>query len=132
MADKVNSVNKISPFFLMILLVVLIISLSILYFAVDIIFIQQAEDLNAYSFLAIGFFGLALSIYMLMQIRGTSTQVKVEVPRVLTTLECTKCDFKSIRDFQRGDYIFKQIEPCQKCEENMKITAIYREAEKKK
>ena len=127
-----NNATKISPFLFMIILVAFILSLSALYVAVDSIIVKQTEDLNAYSFLAIGFFGLALSVYMLMQTRATSMTATTEMPRVITTLECPKCDFKNIRDFQRGDYIFKETEPCQKCEEKMKITAIYREAKKKK
>ena len=127
-----NNATRISPFLLMIILVAFILSISALYVAVDSIIVKQTEDLNAYSFLAIGFFGLALSVYMLMQTRATSMTATTEMPRVITTLECPKCDFKNIRDFQRGDYIFKETEPCQKCEEKMKITAIYREAKKKK
>jgi hypothetical protein len=81
--------------------------------------------------LAVGFFGLALSGYMLMQTRRKPKRVTLEMPQVLSTLECPKCDFKNIRDFKRGDYIFKETEPCQKCDENMTITAIYREVKKK-
>ncbi|GAG91999.1 unnamed protein product, partial [marine sediment metagenome] len=84
------------------------------------------------SFLAIGFFGLALSVYMLLQTRGKPMHVALELPKVITTLECPKCDFKNIRDFQKEDYIFKETGPCQKCNETMTITAIYREAKKKK
>ena len=127
-----NNATRISPFLLMIILVAFILSISALYVAVDSIIVKQTEDLNAYSFLAIGFFGLALSVYMLMQTSATSMTATTKMPRVITTLECPKCDFKNIRDFQRGDYIFKETEPCQKCEEKMKITAIYREAKKKK
>jgi hypothetical protein len=131
MADSVEPVRKISPFLLVVILIAFILSLSALYFAVESI-INQTDVLNSYSFLAIGFFGLALSVYMLLQTRGKPTRVTLELPKVITTLECPKCDFKSIRDFQREDYIFKETEPCQKCNETMRITAIYREAKKKK
>ena len=127
-----NNVTRMSPFLLILLLVVFVISLGFLYFAVDAIVVQQTEDLNSYSLLAIGFFGLALAVYMLMQTRSATTNVTVELPHVMTTLECPKCDFKNIREFQRGDYIFKETESCQKCDGTMKITAIYREAKKKK
>ncbi|PVX27511.1 MAG: hypothetical protein CW716_01925 [Candidatus Bathyarchaeum sp.] len=131
MSGTIKNVRKISPFLLIMILVAFILSLSALYVAADSIFIQETEDLNAYSFLAIGFFGLALSVYMLLQTRGNPVTQTVELPKVITTLECPKCDFKNIRDFQRGDYIFKEAGPCQKCEEKMKITAIYREPKKK-
>ena len=131
MTDKVEPVRKISPFLLVIVLIVFILSLSALFMAVQSI-VEQTDITSSYSFLAIGFFGLAISAYMLLQTKGKPSHMSLELPRVLTTLECPKCDFKSIRDFQREDYIFKEIGPCQKCDEKMKITAIYREAKKKK
>ena len=131
MSGTIKNVRKISPFLLILILVAFILSLSALYVAADSIFVQESEDLNAYSFLAIGFFGLALSVYMLLQTRGNPVTQIGELPKVITTLECPKCDFKNIRDFQRGDYIFKEAGPCQKCEEKMTITAIYREPKKK-
>jgi hypothetical protein len=131
MTDSVKPVRRISPFLLVIILIAFILSLSALFIAVESI-INQTDVLNSYSFLAIGFFGLALSIYMLLQTRGKPMHVTLELPKVITTLECPKCDFKSIRDFQKEDYIFKETEPCQKCNETMKITAIYREAKKTK
>ena len=132
MTDKVNNTTRISPLVLMIIVIAFILSLAALGIAVNSLIVQQTEDLNAYSFLAIGFFGLAISIWLLMQTRATTATSTSNLPHVITTLECPKCDFKNIRDFQRGDYIFKEAEPCQKCQEKMKITAIYREVKPKK
>jgi len=129
MTDNVENVKQVSPFLLVIILVFFILSLVALFIAVESL-IEQTDALNSYSFLLIGFFGLALSIYMLLQTRGKPMQVTLELPRVITTLECPKCDFKSVRDFQRDDYIFKETGSCEKCNETMKITAIYREAKK--
>ena len=131
MTDKVEPVRKVSPFLLVMVLIVFILSLSALFMAVQSI-VDETDIYSSYSFLAIGFVGLALSAYMLLQTRGRPSHMSLELPRVLTTLECPKCDYKSIRDFQREDYIFKETGPCEKCDENMKITAIYREAKKKK
>jgi len=130
MTDGVEPVRRVSSFYLAIILVAFILSLSALYIAFENI-INQNDLPSSYSFMAIGFFGLALSGYMLLQTRARPMRAILEMPRVITTLECPKCDFKNIRDFQRGDYIFKETGPCQKCDETMKITAIYREAKKK-
>ena len=130
MADKSNAVRKVSPFLLMLILIGFIMSLAALYVAVDSL-INQTEALDGYSFLAIGCGGLALSAYMLLQTRAKPKINVLELPRVITTLECPKCDFKNIRDFQREDYIFKKEGSCQKCNEMMTITAIYREEKKK-
>jgi hypothetical protein len=130
MADKMNSVKKISPFLLIAILIGFIVSLTALYFAFDLL-LTQSEAIDAYSFLAIGFGALALSTYMLFQIRAKPMHTGLELPKVITTLECPKCDFKNIRDFQREDYVFKKVGSCQKCDETMTITAIYRESKKK-
>ena len=130
MAENVDNAQKYSPFLLVIILIFFVLSLAALFIAVESL-IKQADALNSYSFLLVGFFGLALSIYMLLQSRGKPMRVTLELPRVITTLECPKCDFKNVRDFQRDDYIFKETGSCQKCNETMKITAIYREAKKK-
>ena len=129
MTDNVEAARKVSPFFLVVILIFFVLSLFALFIAVESL-IEQADSWNSYSFLIIGFFGLILSVYMLLQTRGKSMQATLELPRVITTLECPKCDFKSVRDFQRGDYMFKESGSCQKCNEPMKITAIYREAKK--
>ncbi len=129
MTDNVENVNQISPFLLVVILVFFILSLVALFIAVESL-IEQTGTLNSYSFLLIGFFGLAISIYMLLQTKRKPMHVTLELPRVITTLECPKCDFKSVRDFQRDDYIFKETGSCQKCNETMRITAIYREAKK--
>ena len=131
MTNNVKPVKRISPIFLAMILIAFVLSLTALYIAFDAL-LNQSEALDAYSFLAIGLGGLAFSVYMLLQTRGKPMQATLEVPRVLTTLECPKCDFKNIRDFQREDYIFKKVGSCQKCEETMTITAIYREPTKKK
>jgi hypothetical protein len=130
MANGDEPVRRISSFYLAIILVTFILSLSALYIAFANI-INQSDLPSSYSFLAVGLFGLALSGYLLMQTRAKPARNILELPRVLTTLECPNCDFKNIRDFQKGDYIFKENGPCQKCDETMKITAIYREAKKK-
>ncbi len=130
MTQSMKSVKKISPFLLMLILVGFILSLSALYVAADSL-VNQSESFDTYSWLAIGFGGLALSAYMLLQTRSKPVQTGLELPKVLTTLECPKCDFKNIRDFQREDYIFKKVGSCQKCNDTMTITAIYREEKKK-
>jgi len=130
MTESTTSVRKVSPFLLILILIGFILSLSALYVAADSL-VNQSESFDAYSWLAIGFGGLALSAYMLLQTRSKPMRTVLELPRVITTLECPKCDFKNIRDFQREDYIFKKAGSCQKCSETMTITAIYREEKKK-
>jgi len=50
----------------------------------------------------------------------------------MTIIECRKCGFKNVREFQRGDYIFKQMGTCEKCNEPLLVTGIYREIKEPK
>ena len=93
--------------------------------------ILAQDDEVASIFLILGFVGVALSTYVLFQTRRRLAKLTIPVPPVMTTIECKKCGFKNVREFQRGDYIFKEGEPCQKCNEKMLITAIYREVKEK-
>jgi DNA-directed RNA polymerase subunit RPC12/RpoP len=109
----------------MIIFVTLALSLTVLIVAIN-AFISEQEVFAGY-LLLIGFLGVAFSTYLLFQTRRRILSLRIELPQITTTIECKKCGFKSVREFQRGDYIFKEVEPCQKCNEKMLITAIYRE-----
>jgi len=81
--------------------------------------------------LLIGFSGLAVSTYMLLQTRRKMPGIIFKPYQIATTMLCQKCGFKNIREFERGDYIFKEVEECPKCKEKMTIASIYRETEEK-
>lgn len=120
--------GKISTFVLMIVFITLALSFAALIFGVN-IFEQNTEAASI--LLLLGFLGVGLSTYVLFQTRRRLSKLKIEVPPVVTTIECKKCGFKNVREFQRGDFIFKEGEDCKKCNEKMLITAIYREVKEK-
>jgi hypothetical protein len=113
----------------MIIFITLALSLTALILALNAF--NTGQDVVAGYLLLIGFLGVALSTYVLFQTRRRIMRLRIEVPPITTTIECRKCGFKSVREFQRGDYIFKELEPCQKCNDKMLITAIYREVKEK-
>jgi hypothetical protein len=113
----------------MIIFIVLALSLTALILAVN-AFSYENQVVAGY-LLLIGFLGVALSTYVLFQTRRRILSLRIETPPITTTVECKKCGFKSVREFQRGDYVFKEIGPCQKCNEKMLITAIYREVKER-
>ena len=123
-----NTGTKIPTLFLLIIFIALAMSLAALVAAVS--FVEQNQLIAGY-LLLLGFLGVALSTYVLFQTRRRLLRLRIEVPPITTTIECKKCGFKSVREFQRGDYVFKEVEPCQKCNEKMLITAIYREVKEK-
>jgi len=122
-----STTRKISSIVLMIIFISLALSLTALVLAINFF-----KDPQVAGFLmVIGFIGAALSTYVLLQTRKRILRLRIETPQITTTIECKKCDFKNVREFQRGDYIFKEVEPCQKCNDKMLITAIYREVKQK-
>jgi len=119
---------RISSSLMIVVFLALALSFIALIYGVSIL---AQDDEVASIFLILGFVGVALSTYVLFQTRRRLAKLTIAVPPVMTTIECKKCGFKSVREFQRGDYIFKEGEPCQKCNEKMLITAIYREVKEK-
>ncbi|HVP16135.1 MAG TPA: hypothetical protein VMT42_02075 [candidate division Zixibacteria bacterium] len=126
--------SKISSFVILVVFITLALSLVALIFAAAIVgkYFNVGNDLTgAYVLLALGILGVAICTYVLIETRRRLSKLKIVVPPVMTTIECRKCGVKNVRDFQRGDYIFKETEPCQKCNDKMLITAIYREVKEK-
>ena len=125
-----SSTTKISWFVLLVILITIALSLAAIIFAIEAF--STGQELVAGYLLLIGFLAAALSTYILFQTRKRMMRLRIKSAPVTTTIECKKCGFKSAREFKRGDYIFKEVEPCQKCNVNMLITAIYREVKEKK
>jgi len=119
--------KRISYMFLTIILVTLALSAVALFTALT--EFENARD--GTSLLLIGGLGLALSAYMLFQTRRKTMRLEIKEQPVITTILCQKCGFKNVRDFQRGDYIFKETDSCPKCNEKMSVASIYREVQEK-
>jgi len=94
---------------------------------------EHPEQANYY--IIIGTAGFAAIGYMFFRTKAiTSSRKSVTVPKVevVTILECPSCELKRVRDFQKGDYVYKDDEPCTRCEGTMVITGIHKRAEPKK
>lgn len=124
-----NTSNRISTFLVMIVLAVLALSIVAIIFGVQAYLIEN-ETVALYLF-AIGFLSLGMAVYVLFQTRKRVEKMKIEDPKVMTTVECKKCGTKDVREFERGDFVFKELDKCDKCEENKIITAIYKEVKEK-
>ncbi len=120
---------RVSMFVLMIIFIVLALSLTALVLAINAF--SYGNEIVAGYLLLVGFIGVGMSTYVLLQSRKRMRSLKIEAPPIVTTIECRKCGFKNVRGFSRGDYVFRELEPCQKCNEKMMITAIYREVKEK-
>ena len=124
--------NKISTYLMIIVLIVLALSVVALFVAIETYLL--GDTLAASIFAGIGLIAMAMCLFLLYQSRRQAAEVKIEVPKVMTTIECQNkgCASKTIREYQRGDYVFKETDvPCGKCGGKQMITAIYKEVKEK-
>lgn len=72
----------------------------------------------------IGMFVMAMGFAMLTS--GRKQKEVIPPPPTVTEIRCNSCDFKEIRDFQKGDYVLKAVEAtCPKCQSAMTIEGVY-------
>ena len=128
MVEEEAPARRLSSVVLITIVVVLAVSASALYTAFD---LYMRQDVASGYYLLIGFLGLTFSIYMLLQTRRRMRRFTLKTTPITTTITCQKCDFKNLRDFERGDFILKETGPCTKCDGTMLISAIYRELTEK-
>ena len=122
--------KKISTYLTMIVLIVMALAVTALFIAFETYL--SGDQIAAGVLAGIGVIALVLSVFLLYQSKLQSGQVKIEIPKVMTTIEC-KCGSKTVREFQRGDYVYKELDiPCQKCPTTKQmITGIYKEVKEK-
>ncbi|MCW4025632.1 MAG: hydrogenase maturation nickel metallochaperone HypA [Candidatus Bathyarchaeota archaeon] len=119
--------NKIATYLLLICLIILSLSFVALTLSLNAFF---TGDVTVGAFLGFtGFVAMALSMYFLFQSKRTIS-MKIETPKVMTTIDCGRCG-KTVREYQRGDYVFKEGVACPKCGNKEMITAIYKEVKEK-
>ena len=131
MSEGKEAPRKRSSFFFTVILIILILSVIALYQALNAYLSTPPMVSEGNYLIMLGIIGLGASAYLLLQTRRPP-QLTLEPQKVHTTIQCEKCDFKKIRAFEQGDYIFKELEQCPKCDENMIITEIYREVKEEK
>lgn len=83
---------------------------------------------DAYYQMLIGIISMASTVYVVVQYRARSTKYKVKEIKVFSKLESEECGYSTVRNFLKGDYVFKIVEKCPKCDTPMIITRIYPEA----
>jgi RNase P subunit RPR2 len=130
LGEEKNSVRatRVSSVVLLIIFLTLALALVALILAAS---MYVSEPVTAGLLAIMGLAGVALSAYVILQLRRRATRLSVVIPPIMTTVECKKCGNKNVREFQRGDYVFKDLDQCQKCNDKMMITAIYREVKEK-
>jgi hypothetical protein len=83
-------------------------------------------DFLSYVFFFIGL--LVMSMGFSLMTAGRGKKPPTPPPPTVTEIHCDEpgCDFKEIRDFEKGDYILKPLEArCPKCIGSMTIQGVY-------
>jgi len=123
-----NKARKISTFFIGIIFVMLAMALVVLIFAIEAYVTQGNIDVVN---VILSASTIALSIYLLLQMRKKPLSLDSEALKVLTVIRCTKCNYKNIKDFEKGDYVLKEVGSCPKCDGTLLIYSIFRETKEK-
>jgi len=94
--------------------------LLILLIGVGALFIYLGGENQMTNFM-IGFSLICLGV-SLIQIQKQTTE---PIRQTLTILICNLCNITSVRHYEHGDYVFKEIGSCDKCHEPLRIKQIY-------
>jgi len=128
MSGTPSPARKVSYFLIAAISTMLVLSIVMLYQVFDTY--RKSGFLDLLS-MTISLSAIALSAYMFIQMTRKPLKMGFEIPKVSTTIQCTNCDYNSIRDFQTGDYILKEAELCPKCNNKTIISSIHREVTEK-
>lgn len=124
-----NKTVKSSFFLFTILSVLLVLSFISLYQVVGVYLSTGTVD---YITFMMSFGAIALSLYLVLQIRRKPMKLGFEEPTVFSKLGCLGCDYLSVREFRNGDYILKSVETCPECKGQVFVHSIYREQDNNK
>lgn len=105
--------------------VVFLVILSVLSILLLISGVDSLAEPTGSIYLALGIFGLVFVAFSMMKLASGISAPTIK--NVITTIECAKCSFKSIRNFQLGDYIPKPMGACPTCGGSFNVGAIYPE-----
>ncbi len=95
--------------------------LLIILIVVGVLFIYLDTGLDQVSGWSIGFMLICFGA-TLIQIQKSPTE---PIRQTLTILICKLCGITKVRNYEKGDFVFKRIDKCEKCEDLMEIKQIY-------
>jgi hypothetical protein len=131
MNQTVPPTRRSSPFLFAVIMIALLVALVCIYLGLTEYLTGDPSTASLY--MSTGIATLAVSTYMMYQARKRIVRImSLEMQPLSSTVQCMKCGFKNIREFKRGDFVFKETEEmCPKDNVKMTISAIYREVSDK-
>lgn len=95
--------------------------LLILLIIIGALFIYLASGTNQITNWFIGFSFICLGS-TLIQLQKRQSE---PIMQTLSILKCNVCEITKVRNYQHGDYVFREVETCDNCNESMLIDQIY-------
>jgi hypothetical protein len=131
MTQTVPPTRRFSPLLFAVIMIALMVALVCIYLGLNEYLVGDSSTASLY--MSTGIVTLAVSTYMMYQTRKRMIRlIGLEMQPLSSTVQCMKCGFKNIREFKRGDFVFKETEEmCPKDNLKMTISAIYREVKDK-
>lgn len=121
-----GEVKRTPIFFMAMILTMLVISLIALSLAVGTYLTHRTIDIVN---VILSVSAIFLSVYLIIQMRSRARFHDSNVGKVITVIKCTSCDYSSSREFERGDYILREMGACPKCNGVLLIHSIFREVQ---
>lgn len=127
-----SSIGFLVPFYFFLLGLIVLFSLILLFQGIT--GVDKNDNLTNTLFVTSGITGLILTFYMIRRYQvSVQKMLKSRKITVVTVEECLKCNYKNVRPFHEGDFVYGRGEECPKCpkasegsgENRMLITAIY-------
>lgn len=124
-----KEVRRTPIFFIAVIIVMLVMSLTALILAVTAYLTQNTIE---YVNVILSVSAITLSVFLLLQIRRRRLSLGLENLKVSTVIRCMKCNYENIREFEKGDYVLKEAGSCPKCSGTLHVYSIFREVTEKK
>lgn len=71
------------------------------------------------------FYAILLLIFAIYPALAFSRSKPVKERKTVTVVNCYGCNYREVRGFQKGDYVFKKLGDCSACSSEQYISAIY-------
>lgn len=129
-----SSISFLVPFYFFLLGLLVLFSLILLFQGIT--GIDKNDGAMSTIFVMTGAIGLVSTFYMIRRYQvGIQKLLKERRIAVLTVEECLKCNYRAVRPFREGDFIYGHGDECPRCpkgindveaaKNRMLITAIY-------
>ncbi|MFW9972447.1 MAG: hypothetical protein ACFFDF_19840 [Candidatus Odinarchaeota archaeon] len=93
----------------------------ILLIVIGILFIYMNFGLDQLTSWSIGFMLICFGATLIQFQKSPAEPIR----QTLTILICKLCGLTKVRNYQKGDFVFKRVDKCEKCADLMEIKQIY-------